>query len=291
MEPSGRVNQCTSIPNSSNGLMLAKKIHQAYEAAMVDAGINPFRVLCPVCRSCKICGIKNMNPNQPTEDTPYLLQSPQRKLSRNPPHNEESLPPMIQHLQDQLTSALARIDTLSKLNFQAYADLAEEKNKISKYELKYEQLRREHTLLQQQEQIYIEKITKLEASLKLAEACRSQTTKEMKKSKLELQSLRREINDIKCQNSLSSIEKNMRNILEVEAKPPADQEKSQQILLTVQNDIKELIQLISQWNNSLESVFMTQPNHEQEWLGLLSGLCRSLVERIEIVQNLLLHSR
>jgi chromosome segregation ATPase len=261
---------------------VSQKIHAAYESALMDAGVSYPRVLCPVCRSCKVCGV------QRAEERPAsvgLLQNPRRKrpekiITSEKPSQEDT----IESLKFELSSALARIDNLSALNLRSYEDLADEKNRSSKLKKIFEDTRQQLSSLQSQEKLYLERISKLEASLKLSEACRSQTTKEMKRSKLEARSLQREVNEVKSCATLNSLPENRNSQIVFSCD---DHEKSRQILVTVENDLRELIQLICQWNRSLESVFMTQPNHEQEWLGLLNGLCLSIFERIDIVNHLL----
>jgi SMC interacting uncharacterized protein involved in chromosome segregation len=192
--------------------------------------------------------------------------------------------------QNELSTALTRIETLTSLNLQAYEDLANEKNRFNKLCQRYEEMKHDFSVLQSQELAYRQKVTKLESSLKLSEACRSQTTKQIKNSKLEIQSLQREKNELKSQirrsarRSLTAPSSSSSSLLMFSSN---EREKSQQILDTVKSDVQELMQLICQWKNSMESIFMTQPNNEQEWLGLLNGLCLSIVERIEIIAGLI----
>jgi hypothetical protein len=267
-------------------ISISQKIHAAYESALVDTGVSYPRVLCAVCRSCKVCGVKKRGEQQ-LFPVGISQHNPRRK-SKEKIHDEgPSQDYDIQTLEYELSSALSRIETLSSLNLRAFEDLADEKNKFSKLKKIYKETQEQLSSLHSQEKLYEEKISKLEASLKLSEACRSQTTKEMKRSKLETQSLQREVIEVQTRSTLEKTSKS--NQLMFEKFSSDEHEKSRQILVTVESDLRALIELLCQWNRSLESIFMTQPNHEQEWLGLLNGLCLSIVERIDIVNHLLEH--
>jgi hypothetical protein len=277
-------------------MSISERIHTAYDSALRDTGLNHLKPSCPICRACTVCGIQRA-PSVPQYSLATQNPNPKRKHShRTPTKTLETSSSTSQSLElaakdRELSTALARIETLSSLNLQAYEDLANEKNKFNKLLQRFEEMKHDLSALETQEAASRQKLLELESSLRLSEACRSQTTKQIRHSKLEIQTLQREKNEMKRKTVRGST---MGTPLSTSPSPSLvlsfssnEREKSQQILETVQRDVQELMALIGQWNQSLESIFMTQPNNEQEWLGLLDGLCRSIVERIEIVTGLL----